>query len=276
MLDVALEVSLFTLFSYTAGDLISKNPSQKIGSLPTTLLALGSSFVLFSFLLILRGFSMPLSSCLYSVIAGLFFAGGLLFSFKPLESEQVSDTLAMVGFAYIVPVVFAAVYLKERVPLLSYVGVLLILTGSTIIAFKKNKFNKMLIPAIIGNIMWGIQFIFFNYALKASSNYIDVAFVSSFVGFSVALVYSFFKSKVFINFKYASQAILSGILLALGILGSIYMIMIRVMVLGLSIVASEPAFITLLGKIVYKDVINKPQLLGVIMAISGIFLITVY
>jgi len=84
-------------------------------------------------------------------------------------------------------VIFGSVALHETVTYVSWTGIVLIFAGSVTIMFKEINFYRALLPAIIGNIMWGLQFITFNCALQFFTNYLMVAATGS----SVALLIVF-------------------------------------------------------------------------------------
>jgi len=56
--------------------------------------------------------------------------------------------------------------------------------------------------------------------------------------------------------------------------GALYLILNHTVTLGLSIVAAEPVFVTLFGKIIYKDKINTLQAMRIAVAMAGILLLT--
>ena len=87
-------------------------------------------------------------------------------------------------------------------------------------------------------------------------------------------MYAYLKSETAIDDLSKLEASLAGIALGLGLAGALYIILNHTMTLGLSIVAAEPVFVTLFGKIIYKDKINKLQAVGIAVAMAGILMLT--
>jgi len=274
MVNAEIFAGILTLLLYTLGDLLVKRPSQKAGSVPVSLVVSASSASILIILSSFTGFWIPGGALFFSSLTGILMGIGTLLVFKSLESEQVSDTMSMVAISYAIPVIFGSVALHEKVSYISWIGIVLIFAGSATIMFKEMNFNSALLPAIIGNIMWGFQFITFNYALKFSTNYLMVAATGSSVALLIVFLYAYLKSETAIDDLSKLEASLAGIALGLGLAGALYIILNHTMTLGLSIVAAEPVFVTLFGKIIYKDKINKLQAVGIAVAMAGILMLT--
>ncbi len=275
MISTAIAAGILTLALYTSGDLIIKRPSEKAGSVPVSLIVSMSSAVFLALLSLFYPFSFPPPvSLVYSIIAGVTMGLGTLFVLKSLESEQVSDTMSMVAISYIIPVIFGVLVLREFVPEISWAGIALIFLGSAIIAFKEMKFNRALLPAILGNVFWGFQFIAFNFALKYYGDFLMVAAFGSAVSVLIVLLYAYARSSFRIRALYASESAIAGIILAFSLAGALYLVLNRTMAIGLSIVAAEPALVTLFGKLIYRDRVNAAQIAGMLMAVFGILLLS--
>ncbi len=275
MINVAITAGIFTLALYTSGDLIIKRPSERAGSVPVSLVVSLSSA---AFLILLSYFfystAVPPISLIYSIIAGIMMGFGTLLVLKSLESEQVSDTMSMVAISYIIPVVFGILILRETVPGISWLGIVLIFTGSAVIAFKEMKFNNALLPAVFGNVFWGFQFIAFNYALRYSNDFLVVAATGSAMSLFIIFLYAYVKSNIRIKTPYALESMLAGIILSFSLAGALYLVLNHTITVGLSIVAAEPALVTLFGKLIYRDRVNIAQIAGVLMAVLGILFLS--
>jgi drug/metabolite transporter (DMT)-like permease len=274
MVRAEIFAGIFTLILYTFGDLLIKRPSEKAGSVPVSLVVSASSTSILILLSIFTGFWISGEALFFSALTGILMGMGTLLVLKSLESEQVSDTMSMVAISYAIPVIFGSVALHETVPYVSWTGIALIFAGSVTIMFKEMNFNRALLPAIMGNVMWGLQFITFNYALQFSTNYLLVAATGSAVALLIVFSYTYLKSETAIDDLFKLEAAIAGIALGLGLAGALYLILNHTVTLGLSIVAAEPALITLFGKIIYKDKINTLQVGGIAVAMAGILLVT--
>ncbi|MDG6930036.1 MAG: DMT family transporter [Nitrososphaerota archaeon] len=241
--------------------------------MPVSLVVSASSAAFLTILSFLFYSVIQLISLVFSIITGIMMGAGTLLVLKSLESEQVSDTISMVAISYVIPVVFGALVLQENVPGFSLLGIVLIFAGSAVIAFKEMKFNSALLPAVFGNILWGFQFITFDYALQYSSNLVVIAATGSVIALLIVFLYAYIKSDFKIKKPYAIEATLAGIILGLSLSGALYLVLNHIITLGLSIVATEPALVTLFGKLIYKDRVNTAQIAGVLLAVLGIILV---
>jgi len=275
MISAAILAGILTLALYTSGDIIIKRPSEKAGSAPVSLIvSLSSAFILALLSLFYPFSSLSPFSLAYTIVAGITMGLGTILVLKSLESEQVSDTMSMVAISYIIPVLYGALALRESLSTISWAAISLIFLGSALIAFKEMKFNRALLPAIIGNIFWGFQFIAFNFALKYCSNFLFDGAVASAVSALIVLIYASATSGIRAKANYATESALAGIILAFSLAGALYLVQNRSMAIGLSIVAAEPALVTLFGKLIYRDRLNAAQIAGVLMAVSGILLLS--
>ncbi|MGC9209431.1 MAG: EamA family transporter [Nitrososphaeria archaeon] len=267
-------LGILTLLLYTTGDMLIKRPSERIGFLTTSLItSLSSALTVF---LLLRLTDEPLGpfKFLSAVEAGAFMGAGTLLVLKSLEIEQVSDTMAFVAISYAVPVIFGAVVLKEMMSVLQLSGALLTFAGSFAVAFKNVKFNWSLFPAMLGNVFWGLQFVAFSYAVS-QGDVLAPAFVASLVGLATVAAYGLASRGLKKPDSSAALALLAGAALGLGLISALYIVSMKSMSLGFTVVAAEPALVTLLGRLVYRDRINVVQVVGIFIASIGILLLTV-
>lgn len=274
MIRAEIFAGILTLILYTFGDLLIKRPSEKAGSVPVSLVVSTSSTVILIILSIFTDFRISDRALFFSALTGILMGTGTLSVLKSLESEQVSDTMSMVAISYAIPVIFGSVVLHEAVPYVSWAGIALIFAGSVTIIFKEMKFNIALLPAVTGNVLWGLQFITFDYALQFSANFLVIAATGSAVALLIIFSYAYFKSDTAIYGLCKLEAAVAGIAMGLGLAGALYLILNHTVTLGLSIVAAEPALITLFGKIIYKDKINTLQMAGIAVAMAGVLLVT--
>ncbi len=266
-------LGILTLLLYTAGDILIKRPSERIGFLTTSLIASFSSALTVFLLIIVANEPLVPFELLSAAEAGAFMGAGTLLVLKTLEIEQVSDTMAFVAISYAVPVIFGAAVLKEMMSTLQLFGALLTFSGSFAVAFKNIKFNWSLVPAMLGNVFWGLQFVAFSYAV--SQGYVLApALVASLVSLATVAAYGLASRGLKKPDSSAALALLAGAVLGLGLISALYMISMKSMSLGFTVVAAEPALVTLLGWLVYKDKINLVQVAGIFIASIGILLLT--
>ncbi len=270
----AVPFAIVSLILFTVGDAWLKIPSEKQGALKTTFfITLFSSAILFVVSVFWRG-SFGIYALGYSALSGLLMGTGLLLVLVSLKKEQMSDTMSLIPVSYLVPVLWGAFVLHERIDDYKAIGAILIFVGTFFIMFKTLKLNLGLVPALMGNVFWGLQLIAFNYAVSKSSNYPLVGSFGNFVSFFVILLFLIIRSDYKFNMKYAIHSLLIAALQSFALLSALIVEALNSMVVGFSVIASEPALLTVIGYFVFKDRINALQLLGVFSMFVGLFILS--
>lgn len=264
----AIAAGLLALTLYSAADVLLKGPSAKAGGAQTSLVASASAAALLAALCPFFAAPIGLYSALLSAVTGILMGAGTLLVLTSLETQQVSDTMALVAISYAIPVIFGAAILRERVGPVEWAGIALIFSGSTAVSLKDMKLNKYLMPAALGNVAWGLQFITLKMAIRSVASILPVAALSSAV--SVVPVAAYAGLTKGLRAKAPAKAAAAGALLALGLIFALMVLEGSEVALGMSIIAAEPALVTLLGLVMLKERVNWLQALGVIMATAGI------
>ncbi len=267
----AFLAGLAALAFYSVADIVLKVSSSRSGGIQTSFIASVSGTALLIILSLFYTTTLNFRSILLSVVTGIFMGSGTMMVLRSLETEQVSDTMAFVAISYAIPVIFGVVFLKEHVGPVEWAGIVLIFAGSAAVSLKDMKLNTFLLPAIVGNVVWGLQFITFSMAIQ-SAGFVPVAALSSAV--SIIPIAAYLLLTEGFKFRASAQAAFAGVLLALGLLGALVVLESGATALGMSIIAAEPALVTLLGFIIFKERINGMQVLGVVMATIGIVVVT--
>ena len=273
-MTTAVLFALLSLILFTAGDAWLKVPSERQGALKTTFfITLFTAIILFVISIFWKG-TLNASSIEFSTISGFFWGAGLLFVLISLEKEQMSDTMSLIPVSYLVPVLWGSLVLHESINVYEVAGVVLIFMGTFFIIFKTLKLNFGLIPALMGNIFWGFQLVAFNYAVSSSSNYPLVGAFGYLISFLLILVFVILRKSFDFDKRYISQSFIIALLLSFALLSALIVEAYKYMVVGFSVVAAEPALLTLIGYFVFKDRINAIQLLGVLSMFVGLFILS--
>ncbi len=273
-MENAVLFAIASLVLFTAGDAWLKVPSEKQGALKTTFfITLFSSVILFIISLFWKG-SLGVYALGYSALSGLLMGTGLLLVLVSLEKEQVSDTMSLIPVSYLVPVLWGAFVLHEKIDYYDVIGAFLIFAGTFFIMFKTLKLNLGLVPALMGNVFWGLQLISFNYAVSSSSNYPLVGAFGNFISFLLILLFLLIIKGFAFDIKYVGHSFIIAALQSFALLSALLVEALNSIVVGFSVIAAEPALLTIIGYFVFKDRINVLQLLGVMSMFVGLFILS--
>jgi drug/metabolite transporter (DMT)-like permease len=233
------------------------------------------------YLLLFPPVQVTLLLLLIALIAGLSLALGYVLVLKSLETEQTSNTWALINLAYISIVIFGVFGLGEAVTLPQVAAILIIFLGAGFVTINRGfKFNKHLIPAIAGNLLWVVYNILMIYGISkyptSPSLIISAIWI---IGFVSLLVYgiasSRTKSKQFkrlITLKLTLPLITFigvGLVLGLGQILFVLVILQKFVAIGGAILAIEPIVIVIAAYLIYKDKMTTFQKAGVIITVIG-------
>lgn len=277
---LGLAFGSFALIFYTVADLLVKYPAAIMGNRTTSIITLGASNVPIIIALALTAGHIQFSyeMVLLSAISGICLGGGTLMVLKSLESQQVTNTMALIELGLVLTVIFGILVLHESEPILSYVGVAGIFVGSLLVSTKGLTINTKLIPAMVGNIIWGGQFIAIYYAINYTDNILLPALISSLVAAATIELYILLLGGHHFRPQPGRRRPLyvgavSGAFLGLGLIAVMFIMKSRVLPTGMSLMAIEPVFITAFGAIFYRDSISRTQAMGILLATLGAVLL---
>jgi bacterial/archaeal transporter family protein len=94
---------------------------------------------------------------IFGLIAGISFAIGYWFYFRALGGGEASRVVPALAFIPLFVLIYAAIFMGERLSLWSYIGIFLMIAGSVLISYKKSKkrisirkgFMIMLVAALL-------------------------------------------------------------------------------------------------------------------------------
>ena len=271
-----LAFGTLALIFYTVADLLVKYPAAKMGNRAASIITLGVSNVPIVIALVLtaNGAHFSYMMVVLSAISGICLGGGTLMVLKSLESQQVTNTMALIELGLVLTVVYGIFVLHESERVLGYVGVVGIFVGSLLVSTKGLTINTKLIPAMVGNIIWGGQFIAIYYAINYTNNILLPALISSVTAVVTIELYAVLSGGHHFAFRSGMRrplyvGIISGAFLGLGLIAVMFITEFHVLPTGMSLMAVEPVLITILGVVFYRDSITKVQALGILLATLG-------
>ncbi len=214
---------------------------------------------------------------------GASLALGYVFVLKSLETEQATNTWGLINLGYLSIILFGVLVLGEHVTLLQAIAITAILTGAIMVTINRGmKFNRQLLPAIIGNLFWvGFNIlIIYNISTYTSSPsaIISILFAS---GFLILLLYGLFSRKATTtktltmpkNRRPFALFIVSGLMLGAGQVAFVLVILQHFVALGGAVLAIEPIVVLVLGYALYKERITAFQGVGLLVTVVGAVMI---
>lgn len=222
--------------------------------------------------------------------SGIFLFLGVELLYKSLHTEQLTNSIGLNNVGSAVLVVFGILVLHEVISGIGLFGILLVFAGAyLLLAVKKTKINKQLIPSLLAGICIGIFWILMAYSIRGSGNFIVPLIISRAVGFIIVAVYVtvFVKDKEekvhdrsrFL-YKIGTMVLLVGIIagLADGVGDTLfaYVTLNGYLAIGSALTLLGPIFAGVIAHYVYKDRLTKAQLVGFMIIMIGAILITVF
>ena len=224
--------------------------------------------------------NIPILAVILSPLAAIIYSAGYLFFFKGFEKGNVSIIAATMNLWAVFTMLFAFIFMGQRLTATQTMGVLMIISGATLAsmdwsAFRNQRFHFSLgvKEAILGAFFFGI---FWNIS-EIISEEIGWLFTTLLVKFGIViflLIFSFaIKQEVGIN---NSSTKTKYVILCMGMIEVVAVALVNY---GLTIgdailitpIASALSVVTItLAVIFLKDKISKLQGLGIVMAIVGI------
>jgi transporter family protein len=215
-----------------------------------------------------------------SAIAAMIYAAGYLFFFKGLEIGNVSIVAATMNLWAVFTMLFAFIFMGQRLSTIQTVGVLMIISGATLASLNWTDIRNQgfilsagVREAIIGAFFFGV---FWNIS-EIISKQIGWLLTTLFVKFGIILflLIFFFLVKREINLSRATTQIKYMVVL-MGIfeVGAVALINYGLTIghaILITPIASALSIVTISLAIIFlKDKVSKLQGLGIVMAIVGI------
>jgi drug/metabolite transporter (DMT)-like permease len=277
MFGLGYVVAIATLLSLSFGDTIGKNVSTKFGNYVSTLFIMG--FGIIPLLVSLLFFPQNLfnyNGIVLAVVAGFFLALGYVLVYKSLETEQASNTWVLLNISAAMVVLFGVFALRESVDLVQVISIVLVFMGVILVTVTREfKFNRLLLPAIVGNVSWVVFLILIVYGISGTASESTGLFlISRVAGFLMLLTYLLFTRKINSGFMAKLRrpnlaAISSGLFDGFAQVTYTLVVLLQFVVIGASMTALEPAIVTMLSIAAYKEKLTKIQLVGLIISVFG-------
>ena len=265
-----------------------------------------SAFVLFGVLALINGFQIHYPTILCGVLYGILFYGSCFCGFRAMSRGPLSITSSLVAFSLVIPCIFGAVFLQEKITAFDMIGFVLI-AGAIVMMNKKEhsashhgfsayhqetkekenepKFKKGWWIYVIGTILCdGLHAIIKTVHQRNFPGLYRYEFmcIGMLVG-SVAFTFLMLKNRRIIKERgkeKATKCVLYGAIA--GIANGVYNYFVLYLAGKESAMALFPivsvatiAIGLISGWILFKERLNKMQIVGVIFAAAAIFFIKI-
>ncbi len=225
-------------------------------------------------------FHISILAVILSPVAAIVYSAGYLFFFKGFEKGNVSIIAATMNLWAVFTMLFAFIFMGQRLSIIQTIGVVMILSGATLasidwVNITKQKFQLSLgvKEAILGAFFFGI---FWNIS-EVISEEIGWLFTTIFVKLGIAIFLLVFSLVAKQEFGLTNTPANTKYVIAL--MGMIEVVAVALVNYGLTIgdailitpIASALSIVTIaLAVIFLKDKISKFQGIGIVTAIIGI------
>lgn len=284
MLSPGIIFAIGSMIVIAVVDTFMRKATRALGSYFSSMIFIGLAIIPLLFLVV----AVPPSGIapiylLYAVLGGLAYALGLVLVLKTLETEQASNTWALSNIGLIPIILLGAIVLAEPINMLELFGILGVVFGSLMITITKDmKFNKKLLPAIAGNVLFAVYFIFSTYAVSQAHAEYTLIFPLAYASAFIALMaYGTAKSSLKPAIKKLNKSNLLWFVVAIGLLGGVsqalwmFVVIFKTVALGGAIQVFEPALVVVLAYMVYRERLTPLQSIGVIISLAGALAVSV-
>lgn len=280
MLDYAIAAALMYTIPFVFADAFSKRVIRKIGAYRTGVIVLAAGFltVIAASTLVPIG-TYSIYSIVLAIISGIIVGAGYLLFYKSMETEQISNAIALSEVGSIMFVAFGFIVLNESITAVGIIGALIVFIGAIFIATTEERnLNRKLLPAIASYVLWSVAFIIFSYSIKASTSFVMpllVAKITMLAAFSIAGLLVSYKKARKASFNDIKEAAAIGLLEGTGTIGFSLAVVLSAIGLAGIINALSPVIGGFVGYTMYKERFTKLQAYGFAAMIIGALIVVI-
>lgn len=286
MLGYGVDIAALMMLSFSFSNLLGKKSTTTFGDFKATAVLTGASVIPLVIALLFFGAQQISALVLFFALgAGLLTAVGYVLIYKSLETEQVTNTIALSGLSPVVIFLFGLFVLGEGASRLELLGAAAVFIGLFLVSTKKGlRPNRKLLPALLGNVAWAFGYIAEVEAVGVSDQVylpVFIAMLSSFV--FVLVIASLWRTKsrrkaVRLAKRpiVASMAIGAGLFQGLGETLFGLSVLLQDLVIAGPIYALQPGIVAVVGHFAYKDRLTTLQLIGLAALVVGSIVLSLF
>ncbi len=276
---IPLGLSVFAALAWATSGTIIKSFSTRFKNFYAALAVIIGNFAAVSVVMALLGlfghFSISAYAAEIAALSGLVTTAGYLLFYWSLQSQQASNTYAMIEIQAVVLALYAAFALHESVGTVELFGLLAVVIGVIIVSTEKGfKFNKRMLPAMAANLVWALGWILLVYPISVASNSAVPIWISFTVGLAaVAVITPIYARRrghsPDLVRKGMPIGIAAGLFSGAGNLFYAAVIAMKQLALGAVTGNSSPAIVAVFAHFIYHDRLTKFQILGLMLVLAG-------
>lgn len=290
MINIGLTAAFMATALWIANSLAMKKASSSLGNYLASLIIIivGIVPMIAAAMLFGSGVVEPYQVEV-SAAAGIFLCLGFILIFKSLETEQLTNTVALAEMQPAILTLFGVFVLNNRLSTGEAASILLIFAGAFfVITHEGIKINKKLIPALLGNVSWTIYWILMSISISQSA-FIEQMAISRFVGISLLVIlfclgFARASAKKRVSSKPNSGipylivilAAAAGLLDGTGDTLFGFTMHLNIIAVSAAVTALSPVLVSLFSFVVYRDRLTRPQLIGFVAMIAGALSLAVF
>ena len=115
-----------------------------------------------------KGILIPFHLIIVSLLAGFFYVSSAYFYYSAVKKGEISRITSFLSISPIFVLIFAFLFLNERLTMLNYLGIILVVSGSFLISIKKDHskyiFSAAFFVTIISALFIALRDLFFKFA----------------------------------------------------------------------------------------------------------------
>jgi len=282
MLSIGVIAAIASMLIATASGIISKRVVKNLSVRASALTTVGIGAVPIALGLLIAGtYSLPLNDIIICLASGIFLSAGFIFRYMSLKSQQLTTTTAFGEVQQAIIVIFGLLVFSEYVSWIGLASIAVIFIGSgLLITVEGFRLNRKLIPAFLANVSWAAYWIIITFSVTNSGNFLFSLFLSRAAGIVVlvALMPGTFARKSGSSLRIdgkdalsiiALLAIVTGLANGLGDALFGVVAYYNIVAIGGAINALTPIIVGAVAYFLYRDRLNKAQLVGFIIMIAG-------
>lgn len=276
---IAVWLALIACFGYGTSGFLSGIKSRDIPVLTLLLFTSIAGLIIFLVVLWVRGLPLPRDpNLLYAVLGGLFGVGGLYCFYRGLAVGAISIVVPVSALCVVLPVIVSLAY-GEILSALQWFGIILAFSGGMFVSFERNisdntkRLTAGILPALGAALGFGSFFVVMDLAGTVDPLWAVVVSKLSYFLFLLPAVL-FKRPSLNVNLIHMPAVIAIGLLDGIAALAYTTATTLGMLSLVAVISSLYPAVSLILAAIILKERLIGHQLMGVVLAISGITLIS--
>ncbi len=285
MVSLGAELVLMAVLMWALSSIMFKRVAVALGNIKTGMFVIGAGLIPISIYAFYAGSAISLYAFALSIVSGLLFGVAALLYYKSVETQQISNTVAIGMIQPVLIFVFSILVLKEGMTLAEIVGGIVVLAGVGLVSMTAGlRFNRRLIPAFLGQAIWAFYWMALSLSIVSSSQAAMPLMISRIFAFLVVvLAYKVFiqkKAPRMRGFRTLAKhtsifGTLSGILDGSGNLLYSNVVLFGALAVGAVIQLTLPLIVIALAWVFLSEKLTRVQAAGVLIAIAGAFILTV-